>query len=632
MAYAPIALTIPQYEDQANWWLKAYDQGTTTPLSMATDAAAGTLLVKCEIDSAGFPITAGSARFIPFINGDYDLWAFPTSAEADANDTTSAIQFADNLNTDPQSSAATVGSYTVANKAAAVLLTPVSGKSLYVESTDGGLFKAKTGAAPGTYSDDLASYCGVTFIPTGGDGSVAWVRNYDGEINTKWFGAVGDGATDDTVAIQAAIDYFSAGQGSVYLSNGTYLVTSTITIAQDRVHLWGSGQFSTVIDFEPTANDVCLLVDAGTTAIYQGSIKNIGFYSNDVTYDKTCIKLMDGSGYQVDRVGTMFPHVTGGTESIFLRIEGREHGQISNIYAKADTPISIGVIASPHTPSGISIDNHNFHNMSLLSNGSQIVKIDTGVLLTQVSFTGIQSWVGGDYGLYWLDTTSAGVSNGLVLDNVRYESGTDITAYLVYIAHNTTLQGLIIKSGQGGDRKGFYLRNVDNVTFDTFYFTGALEALNVDSTVTGIQGRNCFWQASSTATISGQRLISASPPNPNTGALPPNFTYDIDKNTDETSTVGTIIIGEESTLADNTAVALPASKSFIFGNDSGNASAQFVSKGTVGGVDEISDWATLYSSTMNNAATANVYYDTGLYYLQNRRGSTLTFTVTIIGS
>jgi len=98
MAYSPIALTIPQYEDYPNYWLKAYEQGTTTPLAMATDATGGTTAAKYEIDAQGFPKTAGNARLIPFINGDYDLWLFPTEAEADADDTSNAIQFADNLN------------------------------------------------------------------------------------------------------------------------------------------------------------------------------------------------------------------------------------------------------------------------------------------------------------------------------------------------------------------------------------------------------------------------------------------------------------------------------------------------------------------------------------------------------
>ncbi len=107
MAFAPIALTIPQYDrtNLKNHWMKAYAQGTTTPLSMATDVTGGTLLVKCQLDTQGFPVTAGAARFIPFINGDYDLWLFPTEAEANANDTTNAIQLADNLNSDPLSNA-----------------------------------------------------------------------------------------------------------------------------------------------------------------------------------------------------------------------------------------------------------------------------------------------------------------------------------------------------------------------------------------------------------------------------------------------------------------------------------------------------------------------------------------------
>ena len=98
MSFAPIALIMPQYENYANWWLKAYEQGTVTPLNMATDAGGGATLSKCELDSAGFPITAAGARFIPFIDGDYDLWLFPTKVEATKNITDNAIQVADNLN------------------------------------------------------------------------------------------------------------------------------------------------------------------------------------------------------------------------------------------------------------------------------------------------------------------------------------------------------------------------------------------------------------------------------------------------------------------------------------------------------------------------------------------------------
>jgi hypothetical protein len=73
---------------------------------MATDSTGGTLIVQAEISSGGtvpigFIKTAGDALLNPFIDGDYDAWLFPTAAEATANDTTNAVQIADNLNADP---------------------------------------------------------------------------------------------------------------------------------------------------------------------------------------------------------------------------------------------------------------------------------------------------------------------------------------------------------------------------------------------------------------------------------------------------------------------------------------------------------------------------------------------------
>ena len=97
MALSPIAFIAPNYRDFKTYWLKVYEPGTTTPKTMALDSAGVVTVAKLELNADGFLESAGGALVIPYIDGAYDAWLFPTEAEADANDTVNAEQVADDI-------------------------------------------------------------------------------------------------------------------------------------------------------------------------------------------------------------------------------------------------------------------------------------------------------------------------------------------------------------------------------------------------------------------------------------------------------------------------------------------------------------------------------------------------------
>lgn len=98
MAYSPIAYTVPQYhvggEPASGYVLKAYQDGTSTLLQMATDSAGGTLVNSVELNAQGYPVVSGNV-IIPHVDQAYKLALYPSQAAADAN--SSAVWSIDNL-------------------------------------------------------------------------------------------------------------------------------------------------------------------------------------------------------------------------------------------------------------------------------------------------------------------------------------------------------------------------------------------------------------------------------------------------------------------------------------------------------------------------------------------------------
>lgn len=69
----------------------------------------------------------------------------------------------------------------------------------------------------------------------------------NGYINVKAYGAVGDGATDDTQAFANAISQLGVKGNTVFIPNGVYKLTKTLAITKSNVNIIGENMYGTIL-------------------------------------------------------------------------------------------------------------------------------------------------------------------------------------------------------------------------------------------------------------------------------------------------------------------------------------------------------------------------------------------------
>ncbi|SDE67114.1 Pectate lyase superfamily protein [Mucilaginibacter pineti] len=120
-----------------------------------------------------------------------------------------------------------------------------------------------------------------TISATGSGTDLGW-------FDVKRYGAIGDGLTNDTAAILAAIADIPAAGGVLYFPIGQYLVSGSLTIDKPTVIIGcgglGGGEVGTIV----TKPSSCILMTSGTSDLFvinsnQCQIKNIGLWNTSVT-------------------------------------------------------------------------------------------------------------------------------------------------------------------------------------------------------------------------------------------------------------------------------------------------------------------------------------------------------------
>jgi len=139
-----------------------------------------------------------------------------------------------------------------------------------------------------TETDNGGTIIKATAITTG-----RWIRLYSGAANVRWFGAKGDGVTDDTTAIQAAIDSLPSTGGSIYSPTGVYRIVAGLTVAAANVQFIGdygktfnetigTGLYGSVYWLDAT-NTILLDIAAGAL-VHQGpTIRGMAFVATSTT-------------------------------------------------------------------------------------------------------------------------------------------------------------------------------------------------------------------------------------------------------------------------------------------------------------------------------------------------------------
>ena len=277
-------------------------------------------------------------------------------------------------------------------------------------------------------------------------------------VSVKDFGAIGDGVADDTAAIQAAINL----QGSIYIPDGTYKITSDLLIKSNTQVTFGKNA-----NFIAGANNLTFFKSTSTTAAYFSQIHNAQLngngFNNVVGFDMYNFRL---------NAGLFNPNMTDMLRGIIFR-----YGCFDTVI---DNPTTFDNVSFPVTimdnSGGVRISNPNFDGTGLPSAGTIAIDIQVGATIGK----NIGCRIDGGY-CQGFETGVVDRGLGTEINGTYFEQcvSTDIVAAgaenSVYIATqhwagigNSAIQGIgsdsitIISPAMGSAQRSVGLLNFDN--------------------------------------------------------------------------------------------------------------------------------------------------------------------------
>ena len=296
-----------------------------------------------------------------------------------------------------------------------------------------------------------------------------WIRQYSGAVNVKWFGAVGDGVTDDSTLIQNAYSYAVSTNSKLYIPTGNYKAK---VVFDENIEVYGDGAYQTI--FTKVDNNYVISMSSTNSSLEGAKLRGIGIDNSNGT----------GTGLILGGSGASNQGTLNNAQLYDVKVSNCDIG----IYVSAMISTTlIKVTADYNTTYGIRFRNEGPNTTNAMLNcrfRQNGVGMYLGALMVS-TFTSCAIESNKDIGIMvtgsTTNTTSGLIFNTCWLENNGYSptgnnAGLESALYLDFnssvgntYSHNITFNGCIFSSPT--NIYNVHVQRAMKVYFEKCYFT-----------------------------------------------------------------------------------------------------------------------------------------------------------------